>query len=214
VAYPTVEELVAASSVEEFLSMEDADKAALRIAAISGIESFCNQSFALTEDLDVLLDGAGGSVVFLPRRIETLAAVELDGTALTLSDVVIGAERDRLTLKRTGSTYYERALRAVQDVPDSPRWPSGTDSVKLTGDFGWATCPENVATAIRYECEDTARADANDLATTVAAYRKLGLTAISQGNLSATLGQPVLLTPRAERLLLDYRWIGEAGVLI
>ena len=63
------------------------------------------------------------------------------------------------------------------------------------------------------DMEDTALADANDLAPTIRAYRELGLRGISQGNLNASFGSVPGLSPRVVRLLTPYTWLGPQGAL-
>lgn len=214
-AYPTVEELVGASDVPELTGASAADQSAFRDAAIRAVESECGQPFGSVAETRSL-DGKGGATLYLPQRLDTLVGIDMVGAAWTLSDVVLADGHDRLTIRSYGSGYYERAMRDVQGVGDvSPRFPLGYDIITITGVWGWAVCPEPVVQALRIDMEDTARADANDLAPSVAVMHKLGLNALSQGNLRLNLTDvPGQLAPRALRLLGDdLHWHGGTGEL-
>jgi hypothetical protein len=209
-AYPDLEDLVSASGVPELTGASDADAEAMRLAAILAVEEFTGQSFESWEGTINVAAGKSGTL-FLPRRLESITAIAGAG-AIAVADVTIADTFDRLTLAdwRWNSTAYERAMRKGFGE-ESVEWG---DSVAITGVWGWDECPEQVVLAIRYDMEDTARADMNDLSATVAAYRKLGLRDASQGNLRINIGVPSVLSPRASRLLTGLVWSGAGGFLV
>jgi hypothetical protein len=212
VAYPTLDELQADSNVPEFTGIEESAGEALRLAAIQAVEEFCGQSFdAWTGTLS--LTATRGRVLFLPRRLAAVTGVLAPGRSIAVGDVVLSDGADRLTLAdwRASSNAYERALRSVSG---EEHVGFGTTYVDVTGTWGWLEPPVAVVAALRADCEDTARADANDLAPTVAAMRSLGLRSAGQGNLRLDVGEPSVLSPRAVRLLSGYVWMGGAGEVV
>jgi len=209
VAYPTATALVDASGVPELRGASDDDVTALRSAAIAAVEEFTGQSFDSFEG--TLSVHASGSVAFLPRRLERLDSIDGAGS-LTDADLALDDRGDRITVRdwRWTSNAYERALRDLAGETS----PTLGDDVQITGLWGWSECPAEVATAIRYDMEDQARADANDLSPTVAAMRSLGIRDVSQGNLRLNIGDAAMLSPRAVRLLHGLVWHGAGGELV
>lgn len=212
-SYPDVDELLAASSCAELIALDDDQAEALRLEAIVGVESYAGQSFLPegTEEAPVsrFLDGSGGRALELPKRLEVLTEVLVDGAVL--GDVVhLSDSHDRLTLPRNGGVagYYETAL----EIPMSRSFGSGPDAVEVRGVWGWLTVPDAVAMALRLHMEDRAMADANALAPSIRSYRGLGVSGIRQGNLSAQLEafEPEL-SARARRQLADYVWTSSGG---
>ena len=108
-----------------------------------------------------------------------------------------------------GIGYYEQAMAEVS----GEQFPLGFGNVAIDGTWGWATIPENVITALRWDMEDTAVADANPLSGTVRAYRKLGLRNIAQGNLTADMTGTPSVSGRVAQLLRPYMWQGQVGAL-
>ena len=88
--------------------------------------------------------------------------------------------------------------------------------MRVTGVWGWAgdEYPEAISTALRFDMEDRALANAHALSDTVRSARALGLAGVNQGGLSIELGngEPAVST-RVRRLLKDYRWSGGVGAL-
>ena len=208
--YPTVTDVKTASAVPELTGASDAALAPLLSAAIQAVEEYTGQSFtAWTGTLTV--PASRGRVLFLPRRLERLDVIANAG-ALTAADVTLAPTFDRLALNdwRASSTAYERLLRSVSGE-ENLDWGVAPD---VTGLWGWSATPDDVATAIRFDMEDAARADANDLSSTVAAFRALGLRDASQGNLRLTIGDPSVLSPRAERMLRGFIFYGAGGELV
>jgi hypothetical protein len=208
VAYPTLEALIEASTI---LTEDTVDVSTLREASIAAVEEYTGQSFDSVAG-SLYVDARGGNVIFLPQRLETLTGVSYAGVTWVEPDVYLSPRHDELRIVMPGYyNYYERTMREVSGEL-YPRWPSGR--VEIVGVWGWETCPEPVEVAIRYDMEDAAQADANELSPTITAFRAMGLRDISQGNLRATIGQPGLLSPRATRLLAGYQWYGPGGELV
>jgi hypothetical protein len=207
--YPTVEALVSASGVTELTALPADAQDALRSSSIAAIEEFCGQAFDLEQGVVKHIDGQGANQLFLPRRLDALTAVLINGVNV-LGAVALSDSRSRLHYTGMGVFgYYEQAMADVS----GERFPTGFDNVTVSGDWGWPECPEPVAVALRFDMEDTARADTNQLSATVAAYRKLGIRDVSQGPLSVdVLGVPGL-TPRVQQLLRPFIWQGEVGAL-
>lgn len=209
--YPSTADLVADSNVSELTTLAFAEQELLRDEAIAAIERYCGQSFTLYEG-ELLIDGSGARELYAPRRIETLTGVVVKGTSLDLTDIVISPEGDRIHFAPYSTDYAVLAMR--ETAYDSRTFRAGSGTVVLTGTFGWSLVPARVVQAIRVEMEEQALADANGLAGTISAYRRLGLRNIAQGNLRADIGNPSDVSPRTARLLAGYVWIGAGGDLV
>lgn len=217
-AYPTTAALVAASSAADLTSLTAEQQDALRLASIAAVEEYCGQSFAPVSKT-VTLTGQGSEVLYLPERLATLDEVAVHGSTIDTAILALSDQRDRLYRSRTaGLGYYEQALSEWERHNEGlrPLFPLGDGMVEVTGTWGWldADFPAAIGTAIRYDMEDTASADANLLTPTIAAFRKLGIRNISQGNLQADLSAAPGLTPRVTQLLTPYVWQGNVGALV
>lgn len=204
-AYPTAAELVAESTVDELVQLTADQQEGLRQAAILAVEEFTRQKFEPVVETRALR-GTRKRQLYLPKRLEALTTISVSGAAL--SGVVVSEDGDYIELPLTaGLGYYEQAYAEV----------SGEDfrgfdgRLEITGTWGWTDVPEPVKLALRYDMEEQALADANQLSSTIAAYRKLGVRAISQGNLRVQIGDEVVLSPRVQRQLSRYMWaaVGE-----
>ena len=214
--YPVTAELVAASTVDELTSLDSDQLESMREAAIVAVESFTGQRFVYEEAVTELIESGGGYEIYLPKRlIEVTSITPYGGDPLELDAITVAADdNDRLIFHRNvvGVGYYEQALYEVSGGDYSTVFPQGT--LEVVGDWGWEECPENVITALRYDMEEQALADANALSSTVHAVRRLGLSSIGQGSLRAELITPPIVSPRVERLLHDYLWHGTGGKLV
>lgn len=201
--YPTREELVAASSNEHLEALDAAQQDALRSDAITMVEAYTGQSFEAegTAEAPVtrVVAGTGARELYLPRRIEKITALSVPGASLAASDVEIGENSDRIFLTRTGtSSWVDRALSETQERV----FPRGQDMVTVTGVWGWTDCPDAVASALRFDMEDAASASSADFAPSLQAWRKLGMSSMSQGPLNIQLeNRPMTLSPRAADML-------------
>lgn len=201
--YPTTAELVAASSSEHLKALTADQQDALRNTAITMIEAYAGQSFeseGTAEDpVTRLLPGSGARELYLPRRLEQMTALSIPGGSLALSDVEIGEDHDRIFITREGlSSWVDRALSDTRERV----FPNGQDMVSITGVWGWSECPVPVAEAIRFDMEDAATASSADFAPSLQAWRKLGMSSMSQGPLNIQLeNRPMTLSPRAADML-------------
>lgn len=212
--YPSAEELVAASSVDALTSLTDEEQQALRDASIAAIEEFCNQSFELELDATKYVDGPGTGVLYLPKRLVNLTAIDVPDSALALSDVALSATNDIISIRPDSiiGNYYTNVLRELNDhLPLNFVW--GRQNITITGDWGWSSVPDAVKIAIRRDMEDTALADSQGLSETIRAYRKMGVRDISQGNLRATMSGALGLSPTTMLLLEPYVWMGPIGAV-
>lgn len=210
--YPSTADLVAASTVDELADLSTDQKDELREAAIDAIEVHCRQAFTLQAAATKVVDGSGGDVLYLPVRLQAVTALSVDGTLMAVPDYSLGTDGDVLKLvSPVGGSWVTRVRRSPGD--GGPSFPSGRDNVSITGDWGWAEVPSAVATAIRFDMEDQALAEANKLASTVRSQRALGVYSINQGGLSAQLQGEPGLSVRVKRKLARYRWRA-AGVVV
>lgn len=208
--YPSTEELISLTTVTELTDLTGDQQDVLRDAAIATIEEFCGQSFDL-QHKTVTIDGQGANVLFLPERLQETEYVAINGYAVTLSALTLNDRRDRMHFSSAfGLNYYEQALAEIS----GERFPLGFGNVVITGDWGWVDFPDAVRSAILWDMEDTARADANVLSASVAAFRKLGLRSIDQGNLRADISGVTGLSPRVMNVLAPYVWHGSLGALV
>jgi hypothetical protein len=212
-AYPTTEELVAASSSAELADLSSAEQDALRDVAISAVERFTGQTFTSPGPGEtVIIDGTGGREAFLPKRCEALTSVVVKGTSIDLTDVALDANGARLYFRPRSTDY---AIVAMYDTPfDTRTFRAGAGTIMLTGTFGWSLCPDAVRQALRLEMEEQASADASALSGLVSSYRRLGIADIAQGNLRAQIGTPSEIGARAARLLAPFVWTGAGGYLV
>lgn len=209
-AYPTTATLVAASSVTELTSLTAPQQDALRDVATSAVERYTGQQFTPSTD-DVVIDGSGSREIFTPIRVETLTDISVKGSSIDLTDVVLGANGDRLHFAAPSTSYAVVAMR--EHAYDTRTFRSGAGTIILSGTFGWSVCPPAVVQALRIEMEVQAAADASALSGIVASARRLGMTNLSQGNLRAAIGDPSEISPQAARLLAPYVFVGAGGYL-
>jgi hypothetical protein len=216
--YPTYQELVADSTVEALTSLDAAAQESLFLASKAAVEEFCGQTFDYQPATTYTLDGAGGTTVYLPRRLEALTDLVVDGSSLSAEDVIIGLpDQDKLSVRSdigAIGNYYTKTLRQILSDTEPTLFTYGVESVTITGDWGWATFPPPVGIAIRKDMEDQALADSSALNESIRAYRKLGLRDISQGNLRAAVGGAPGLSDEVVRLLMPYVWIGNLGAVV
>jgi hypothetical protein len=217
VGYPTTAELVAASNVDALTSLDPDVQDGYRASAITSVEDFCRQTFeAEGTELDPVIrvvDGNGEDTIYLPKRLATLATVAIAGEIVAEGDVALSESGEVLTLADPVSqgSWVTRVRRT--SIDDGPAFTAGRQNVAVAGVWGWtddewtAGRLEPVATAIRFDMEDQAQADASQIADTVRSYRALGLSTISQGGLSASIktSEPVI-SIRAQRQLARFRW--------
>jgi hypothetical protein len=214
--YPTAAELVAESVIPALTSLSPEQQEELYAQSVAAIEEFCGQTFDYLPDTTYVLNGSGSDVLYLPKRLEVLAALVVEGSALSTGDVVLDDPFDRLVVKpnvTSSLNYYEQALYEFEGALPY-KFTYDDENVTITGDWGWSVFPQQVRTAIRKDMEDTALADTNLLNQTIRAYRKFGMRDISQGNLRATFGFAPGLGDDVIHLLQPYVWLGQVGYMV
>lgn len=219
--YPTTKELVEASSVSELTGLTEVQRDALREEAIVAIEGHCRQSFEEEgTDKDPVaktFDGAGGRILYLPKRLAALGTVTTQGGMVGTDAVVLSDDHDRLHIPsgQDGATWASRAVSELSGY-ERAHFPTGPGAVTVSGIWGWADAeyPAVITIALRMDCEDRALANAHALSESVRSARALGLQDINQGGLSVTLGnREPGVSMRVERMLGDYIWSSSAGAL-
>jgi len=214
--YPTAAELVAESTIPALTSLSSAQQQELFAQSLAAVEEFCGQKFDYLPNTTMSLDGTGSDVLYLPKRLETLTDLNIEGSALSIGDVLLEEPFDRLVVRAHPSgqrNYYEQALADFEgNLPYSFTYDE--ENIVLTGDWGWSQVPGPVRTAIRKDMEDTALADTNLLNQTIRAYRKFGMRDISQGNLRASFAFAPGLGDDVINMLQPYIWIGQVGTVI
>jgi hypothetical protein len=207
--YPTATEL--AEDSEILAGVTGPKLEALRRLAIRKVERFTGQTFEPSTE-DVVMDGTGGPSIYPPKRVEVLAGILVKGTDMDLTDVSLLDGGKRIVLAPMNLGYAVQAMR--EHAYDTRTFRSGEGTIVLSGTFGWTTPPPELADALTGEMENEHLAKGSALAPTVAAYRRLGLTDISQGNLRATIGDPSLVRAETALLLADLVWLGPGGYLV
>lgn len=209
--YPSRAELVDESETDELKTMSPTEQEALYVTSIRAVEDYCGQAFTLV-DKTVSIDGQGGTELYLPERLEALTDAVLDGSGLTALDLVLSDDHDRLTVRRdVGWSYYERALWDANTLT----FPSGKDTVHITGSWGWPLVPDAVKLAIRLDMEDQAIADTHQLSENFRVFRTQGVTQFSQGGLRVQMGNRPQFSERVLRLLdSGYVWVPAVGQLV
>jgi hypothetical protein len=206
-AYPTTADLVDASSCDALIELGLEQQDGLRAAAIVAVEQFTGQVFDDSDSTEIV-DGTGARDLWLPKRLEMLDSLLVHGSSIDATDVALSAAGDRLYVNPAAvpGTWATRAIRG----DDPPVFRRGIATVEITGTWGWTDCPAAVVTALRFDMEDAAEANANRLAPSMRSWDKLGVDSISQGNLSLTMtGRKVTLSNRAADLLdPDFVWQG------
>lgn len=227
-AYPALELLLAESSDAELLDLATDEQLALRASAINVIERWAGQSFVQEgtpfSPVEHVLEGTGTGTLWLPKRLAQLVDLTIFGSWLTAADVRVSEEGDRLEISPSnvaGGTWLDRAMADMTFDGATAAFDAGPGRVRVSGVWGWtddewaAGKLAAVQRAIRMDMEDHAgggEGGPNPLASTVATARSLGVTSLSQGNVSLALGaggEPVV-SERVQRELQGLRWRGNA----
>src|SRR5262245_37706072 len=192
-AYPSRDDLVAASSQEALTSLSQEEQDDLRGLAIAAIEDFCGQSFT-GEDTTRTIDGTGGRTLPLDRRLAELTSISVQGSSIDASDLLLNERHDELSVSADASmgNWYTRAIR--DDVP--PMFTGGAYTVEIEGIWGWldTEIPDDdlatpVAQALRRDMEDQALAMATPLADSARALAKVRMPSMNEGPLSVRVEQ-------------------------
>lgn len=215
-AYPSIADLVAASSIDELTSADAAEKGRLYRSSISAVEDYCRQSFDHWTGTK-MIDGGTDRQLFLPRRLSSLTGLAVARSVITERDVDLSEDHDEITLKPDagrGGNYYERCA-ADADERMGLGFTFGYDTVAVTGVWGWADdeFPQLVFDALLKDMEDTAQVDTNKLTPTIRQYRHMGIRNISQGNMRAQISGAPGLSADSMGLLSGLIWDGPLGAL-
>jgi hypothetical protein len=226
--YPTTADLVAASSNAELKALAAPEQDALRAEAILAIEGACRQSFTADgasgsgsgdEFTTLSIDGNGSRTIYLPRRLASLHELVVTDASFGAADVELSDDHSRLNIiDEGGGTNWLTQAGAEFRGRQQALFTAGAGTVQVTGVWGWAEdeFPDAIATALRFDMEDRALANAHALADTVRSARALGLSSINQGGLSAELSnrEPAIST-RVARILKNAEliWHGGTGAL-
>lgn len=217
--YPTVSELVGESDVVALTALSPDGQEALWLATKLAIDMYTNQTFDYQPGVTRTMDGSGKRVQYVPKRLDSMTALSVTGSGLTLSDVLISEQHDKIEVRPTAgfSSYYVRAMMEIQDNPPLSFVP-GTGTVQITGNWGWPGFPAPIREAMRLDMEDQAVSDTSSLSEQLRAYRKLGVRDISQDALSVGFTEYearfINLSDRVRTLLDAYIWQGSIGVAI
>lgn len=213
--YPSVGELVADSTTEALTSLPYEHQEVLWLAAKLGVEEYTGQTFDFEEATAKTFNGRGGRTVYLPKRLEALTTLEVSGSGLDETQVVLSPEYDALHVSATAGfgNYYERALWSIQGEP-ALCFTYGIGTVTVTGDWGWETFPTAVRNAMRLDMEDQALADTNSLMDSIRAFQKMGIRDASQGGLNFNVRAAAGLSDRVRTLLDGYVFQGPVGVAV
>lgn len=212
--YPSVGALLAESTVDELTGLDAAALDTTRASAIRAIEAYCGQEF-VPFDGEMEARAEGRYEVYMPRRLRSITSITpYGGEAMELDAVRIEMEGKKIRFERSavGRGYYSQALQEVSGGDYATGFRVGT--LLIDGEWGWATTPQGIERAIRFDMEDQALAEANQLSATTHAFRRMGLNAIGQGSLRAQLVTPPTLTPRVVREVEPYLWLGPGGRLV
>lgn len=209
--YPTVADLVAASSVDALTDASPTEQQGWYDASKRLIEAFCRQTFD-SETLTLAVAGSGDRRLPLPRRLAALDTIESVGSAIDASDVQLTPSHNCIEIKPSvygGGNWAERALRAGEPTT----FARGFGTVSITGDWGFTDLEQTgevdtpLGVAFRLDMEDQALASLHGLAQTVRAASRLGLSNVNQGSLTATYERPdVALSPEVQSVLEPFIW--------
>lgn len=227
--YPTTAQLVADSNDAHLTGLTPTEQDALRASAINAIERHTGQRFeaegTLLAPVTKSFPGNNGDTLWLPARLQELTGLEVVGSWLGPTDVAVSEDGAQLVIAPpnvAGGTWLDRAQADLESGAGPAVFPLGPDRVLVSGVWGWTDAEWSdpvsqegrslaaVRRAIRFDMEDHADADANELSETIRVARQLGVSSLSQGNLSVQMrssGEP-LVSERVRRELQGLRWTG------
>ena len=123
----TADDIAAFLQVEISTAAQVAAAARAASEATAAIRNYTNQYLELVEDDEIILDGNGGTRLFLPELpiVEVSLVVEDDETLTVSDDYKVGRHG---ILHRVGGA----------------RWASGIQNVEVTYSHGYATLPDDI----------------------------------------------------------------------
>lgn len=119
------------------------------IAAVSAeIDEYTRDHFEPLTPTTLTVGGSDDLVAYLPARIRTLSQVEVRDSSGVFT--VLPATSYRLSSSVAGSVVHVAGydfLSFIQWYGDWTTWPSSSQSIRLTGTFGWPATPEGIKLA-------------------------------------------------------------------
>ena len=112
----------------------------------------------------ISVDGSGWSRLYLPRRVRSLTTVET--RALEVYTVQASTKwRLRKSLNTANTAMVEGRVSDWLDAVSlsTTIWPSGADTVRLTGKFGWAAVPDDIKRLVALKTYDLIKGNADPL---------------------------------------------------
>lgn len=193
------------------------------IAAISArVDSWCNDHFATLTSTTYELDGSGGARLFLPSRCTAVTTVSVRGTdgGLTVQDA--SAYRLHSSLNSTGSSRVGEYdwLDVVPTHAISPAsswdyvgtwdvglyglWPTGPQTVRVTGTFGWTVTPPEIKRLVALLAWDRVKGKADVLRTA---------SGFGIGGANVTTSTGATGYPEADSIISDFRRDEPLGII-
>lgn len=122
-------------------------------------DDWTNDHYENEDELVVELNGEGTPTLLLPKRCTAVTTVKTRDANGTLTVQSATAYRLESSLESSGTRRRSKdALDYLEVVRDGPGlssvtegsfvWPCGTNTVQVTGDFGWLAVPDRVKRAI------------------------------------------------------------------
>jgi hypothetical protein len=153
-SYASAADVKAYSAVAEVLAKSDADLAKFVSRAERLINAFTRQNFNKSASKKILVDGTGSQRLPLPERIVTLSQMRFlevsDGGAiidasLVVTDVFIN--KGWVLIAGDEDVYLRRRIGKNYSDDGGIIFPLGKQNIELTGEFGYATVPDEVKDA-------------------------------------------------------------------
>lgn len=115
----------------------------------------------------VEVNSSGGYRLYTPRRVRSLTTVKTRDWGGALTTQASTAYRLRSSLNAAGTAMTEKGSKLdwLEALPglSTGCWPDGTNSVQLTGKFGWAAVPFDVKRLVALLTYDLVKAKADPL---------------------------------------------------
>jgi hypothetical protein len=130
-------------------------------------DRWCDDHFEAEAALAVVVDVREVSRhLYLPKRVRSVTQVEtIDGagvaTVETLSKVRVHSSLNTAGTEQVGKLDWLEILSG--ESLSTGAWPVGTGTVRVTGNWSYATCPDNVKLAIAMLVYDRFRAKGDSL---------------------------------------------------
>ena len=126
------------------------------------VKAHCKQDFWYSALATArLVDGNAKNVIQLPVRCYSITAVTMDSG--DIYDYVKLEHSNNFTLLRydAGSSYDEVSIGDVLVTKTGKFFTKGVENLSITGNWGWASCPDDVEDATYLVAEKLVLKDAN-----------------------------------------------------